>query len=44
MVDRNNDRVQKFDLNGTFIKAWGNPDFDFSGLTGIAVIEIEEVY
>ena len=47
VTDSNNNRVQKFTSDGTFIKKWGNPgsgDGEFSYSAGIAVDPEDNVY
>ncbi len=47
MVDEGNNRIQKFDSNGTFISKWGTPgtsEGQFEEPTGIAVDSLGNVY
>ena len=47
VADAGNDRIQKFNSNGTFITKWGSVGSNngqFSGLTGVAVDSSGNVY
>jgi tripartite motif-containing protein 71 len=47
VVDRGNDRIEKFDSNGTFITAWGSPgtaNGQFNSPEGITVDASGDVY
>jgi streptogramin lyase len=47
VVDRGNDRVEKFDSNGTFITAWGSPgtaNGQFNSPEGITVDKLGHIY
>lgn len=47
VVDRSNDRIEKFDRNGTFITTWGSlgtSDGQFNEVTGVTVDSAGYVY
>jgi len=45
VADRNNDRIQKFDANGTFLTAWGSADpGEFNFPVGVATDGSGNVY
>ncbi|HXS60277.1 MAG TPA: SBBP repeat-containing protein [Candidatus Sulfopaludibacter sp.] len=44
VADSNNDRIQKFDNNGTFIKQWGSGDRQSIYPSGIAIDSSGKVY
>jgi tripartite motif-containing protein 71 len=44
LVDRDSNRVQKFDSNGNFITKWGSEDGQFQLLNGIAIDSAGNVY
>ena len=47
VVDRGNDRIQKFDSNGTFIASWGSHGINnsqFNEVAGVTVDSAGHVY